>query len=156
MFERYDISHIFIHFSKYWFIVDKVHWTETNFLFRFQSFYFVILAGKWCSSCRVPKRVASTEFPKRLRWYNTKVHLAAFVLPQFIERKLETLRPPQYFEDGDEDDVNKEAYEENVEEWRDRFLDCTFFNNYCFVFVVLFFEGVNPTFTLGLPGMFDN
>ena len=84
-----------------------------------------LLAGKRRSSCRVPKRVPSVDFQKRLRWYNTKVHLAAFVLPQFVERKLEPLRPPQYFEDEDEDDGNKEAYQENVDEGRDCFLGCT-------------------------------
>jgi spermidine synthase len=39
-----------------------------------------------------PKRAPSAEMQETLRYYNSKVHEAAFVLPQFAERKISTVR----------------------------------------------------------------
>ena len=62
-----------------------------------------LLAGKQRFSCRRPLRKPSAEFQSGLKWYNTKVHSASFILPQFVEKKLEPYRPQHYFDDVDDD-----------------------------------------------------
>lgn len=39
-----------------------------------------------------PKRVPSTEVEKTLKYYSSRVHEAAFVLPTFAERKIASVR----------------------------------------------------------------
>ena len=58
-----------------------------------------ILAGKHTrkGTCRVPLRTPA--FVSELKWYNPQVHSAAFVLPSFVERRLEQWNSK--FEDDD-------------------------------------------------------
>ncbi len=67
-----------------------------------------ILAGKGENvNLTKPCRELSDELQSQLQWYNESVHSASFVLPQFLENRLETLRPQQPYinEDDDDDDL---------------------------------------------------
>ena len=66
-----------------------------------------ILAGKGENiDLRKPCREIDDELQNQLRWYNESVHSASFVLPQFLENRLETLRPQQpLFNEEDDDDL---------------------------------------------------
>jgi spermidine synthase len=60
----------------------------------------LVLMGKRRTTCRVPsarrlQTKAMDEFCGRLRWYNPTMHQAAFVLPQFVEEKIASLRSTQ-------------------------------------------------------------
>jgi tetratricopeptide (TPR) repeat protein len=51
--------------------------------------------GSTPSNLRVPSRSVPRELQAKLRYYNSAIHSAAFVLPAFMANKLASLRNPQ-------------------------------------------------------------
>lgn len=78
-----------------------------------------LLAGKNTQhgTCRIPARIpdfiassssGSSSLGSELKWYNPQMHRAAFVLPNFVEERLEQWNSDYYEEDKDEDNVRTE------------------------------------------------
>ena len=65
-----------------------------------------ILAGKGTlkGTCRIPTR--TPPFLSELKWYNPQMHRASFVLPTFVEERLEQWNSA--YDDDDEDDNKAE------------------------------------------------
>jgi spermidine synthase len=52
-------------------------------------------SGSAPSNIRVPSRPVPRDLQAKLRYYNSAIHSAAFVLPAFMANKLASLRNPQ-------------------------------------------------------------
>lgn len=50
--------------------------------------FIVARKGRDNRSCKIPLRKPTSVLQKELKWYNTQMHRAAFVLPQFVEQEL--------------------------------------------------------------------
>jgi spermidine synthase len=57
-----------------------------------------VLAGKRTKTgtCRAPRRILPADLGQELQWYNPQTHKAAFVLPNFVQQRLD--------QDADDDD----------------------------------------------------
>jgi spermidine synthase len=66
---------------------------------------FVLARKGQQRSCRIPVR--RPKFQSDLKWYNSELHRAAFVLPQYLKEELaplNLLNRPRKMDDGEEDD----------------------------------------------------
>jgi spermidine synthase len=73
---------------------------------------FVLARKGQAKSCRVPVRVPT--FQNELKWYNSEMHRAAFVLPQYVKEELEPINNQlndndKYGEGEDEQDGDGEG-----------------------------------------------
>lgn len=66
-----------------------------------------ILAGKNTprQTCRIPVR--TPDFLSELKWYNPQVHKASFVLPSFVEKRLEQWNSAYDADDEDREDIDR-------------------------------------------------
>mmetsp|Transcript_21389 Transcript_21389/g.26453 ORF Transcript_21389/g.26453 Transcript_21389/m.26453 type:complete len:335 (+) Transcript_21389:84-1088(+) len=67
-----------------------------------------VIAGKGRETRRMPLREPSSEMQSSLKWYNSAIHRAAFVLPQFLKEKLGDAFEDD--DDGDDDDAADKCF----------------------------------------------
>ena len=67
-------------------------------------------AGKDLINIRQIQRPVTREIQEQLQWYNTQMHSASFVLPEFLERKLSALRPQDPYADTEEMEEKGECF----------------------------------------------
>jgi spermidine synthase len=72
-----------------------------------------ILAGKGEDiNLRKPCRDLTDALQSQLKWYNEAIHSASFVLPQFLEKRLASLRPQLLVDNNEDDDEDNDEDDE--------------------------------------------
>mmetsp|Transcript_4990 Transcript_4990/g.6445 ORF Transcript_4990/g.6445 Transcript_4990/m.6445 type:complete len:256 (-) Transcript_4990:113-880(-) len=74
---------------------------------------FILAAKGMHVNLRKPCREMTDELQSQLQWYNESIHVASFVLPQFLEQRLAPLRPQSIFDDDhdfENDEINDDCF----------------------------------------------